>query len=334
MAVYKVYDIEDTINKRSKLTDEQIENIKELINNKTSTLESVSVLYKLKTKDTGFLYDFNENYFEENIDDEKLEKDLDVIAKRLADAEKITDNKGNLRRNKNITEGILFIEYTDQKITLLKLESTDVVDRETFKARQELSTDKEYYKIAIIEKDNLNNILIVDRNKRIAKYWAEKFLELTRKRDGYKNTEDLMNMLSTDQFLNKDIWADEASYNAAKRKVKEVLYESYNFNKSDLFQSLVGIQNIQFNTQEVTQKELYSDDVNQLLDSEFVLDKDVVYRFKREKLRPSDEITIDVKNFERQGKFNKIIFDENEMTLTIEISKNKVKEIRKKFEDI
>lgn len=333
MELYRVYDIENEKNKRAELSEEQINNIERLIEDKTESLESTSVQYMTNNDDSHFVNDFNENHFTENLDKVKIENDLDYYAERLVQAEKITDQNGNVRRNKNITAGILFIKYTTEKLILLKLESTEIVDRESFESRPELSTDKEYYKIAIIRKNNLDRIQIVDRNKRIAKYWAESFLGLTRIRDSFKNTDELMKLLNSNSILRTDIWADDTSHNLAKRRLEEILYESYVFNKRDIFQDLVENEDIIFSSGEITEKDIYVPNTTEILDEEFRMDTDVVYRYKREKLSVSSEIMVDVKNFDAQVKTDKIKFDENEEILTIEINSDKIETIRQKFFD-
>lgn len=331
MTLYRVYDIENQKNKRPELTNEQIDNIEVLIENKTNSIESVSVLYTPMDQNIGMIYDFNENYFKDDLDEASLENDLDKIAEKLVEAEKVIGKNGEVRRNRNITEGILFIKYTSEELILLKLESTEIIDRESFKSKQELSTDKDYYKIAIIEKDNLQNVTIVDRNKTIAKYWAESFLELTRVRDSYTNTQDLMSLLKKESILDSEVWADEVSYHAAKRKLNEILYVSYNFNKSDIFQSLSQDENIKFKSNEITEDNIFNIKANQKLDVEFTIDREVVYQHKNEKLKITDEIIIDVKNFEGQYKLGLIKLDEHEETITVEIDADKMEEIRKKF---
>lgn len=334
MAIYKVYDIEDNVNKRPELSEEQINNIEVLIEDKTDSLDSVSVLYTTENNEEHFIHEFNENHFTENLDEVKIDNDLDYYAERLVQAEKVTDQDGTIRRNKNITPGILFLKYTTEKLILLKLESTEIVDRESFESRPELGTDREYYKIAIIEKNNLDRIQIVDRNKKIAKYWAESFLKLSRIRDSFTNTEDLMKLLDSESILSKDIWLDETSHNRAKRRLEEILYGGYVFNKRDIFQDLAENADIGFLSEEVTEEELFNQNSINILDDEFTIDKDVVYRYKREKLLVSEEIMIDVKNFEAQLKLRKIKLDEHEGIITIEIDPVRLDDIREKFSNI
>ena len=334
MTLYRVYDIENNANKRTELSEEQINNIEILIEDKTDSLDSVSVLYTTENDEEHFIQKFNDNHFTENLDEDKIENDLDYYTERLVQAEKVEDQNGTIRRNKNITAGILFLKYTTEKLILLKLESTEIVDRESFESRPELGTDREYYKIAIIEKDSLDRIHIVDRNKKIAKYWAESFLNLSRIRDSFTNTEDLINFLDIESILSKDIWQDETSHNRAKRRLEEILFDSYVFNKSDIFQDLVSHEEIGFSSEEITEEEVFNQNSINVLDDEFRINKDVVYRYRREKLYLSEEIVIDVKNFGAQKKSRRIKLDDNEGTITIAIDPNKLNDIKEKFKNV
>lgn len=332
MIKYNVYDIGKKANKRASLSNSQIKNIESLIKNKTNSLEGISVTYQLiNGTNDNMLYDFNQKYLAQKIDEFELDSALDDIAEKLLKAELTGNDSGGLRRNKNITEGILFIKYSFDTLTLLKLESTDIIDRDSFESRQELSSDKEYYKIAVIKKDELDNIIIVDRNKTIAKYWAENFLELARKRDSFTNTEALMKMLEKSEVINEKALKDVESYNQASHLLKEVLYESYYFNKEDLFQTIVQDNTIEFTSEIVKSDDIFDEKLKDILDDEFDIDKSVVYKYKREKIKVIDEIIIDVKNFEKMKRRKLINFDENEKIITIKVDDENYQRVSKKF---
>ena len=132
---------------------------------------------------------YNENVFNKRIIVEKsIARELDNLAEKLLFEEQIQIKDGTRRRNKKIKEGLLFAKHTEDSLVLLKFEETKIIDKTTFRPIDGLSIDKQYYKLVIIHKNKYEDIMIVDRNKVIAKYWALGFLELERQRDAFVNT--------------------------------------------------------------------------------------------------------------------------------------------------
>ena len=96
----------------------------------------------------------------------------------FAEALKLAELKNDGTRNRQITEGNLFIKRDDKKLFLLKLENLEVIDKgNNYEMRTSFTTESDYYKGCVFE-NNLSNVKVIDKNKSVAKYWREKFLSL------------------------------------------------------------------------------------------------------------------------------------------------------------
>ena len=204
MKVYRVYEISDVVKDRNKLTEEQIANIESVIKMVMENIISNKVLYQIPIgcdKENHPIARYNEKVYNKSKPNETVVlKEMKNLADKLLSAEQI-DKDGSRRRSKSIKQGILFIKHTEEQLILLKVEEAKVLDKITFKAIEGLSIDNQYYKIAVIQKSSNKNIMIVDKNKVIAKYWTTSFLNLERQRDSYTNTTDILEFLEDNLSL-------------------------------------------------------------------------------------------------------------------------------------
>lgn len=333
MTIYKVYEIGEEVNERIDLTREMKDNIETLITSRgAQRLQGNSVTYKVETQNPEhLLLEFNNRFFNSDYSASELNDALNNFANKLLRAEQTSDNSGVLRRKRNITAGILFIKLSEQVLTLMKLESLEIIDRETFEPREEYSTERDYFKLAIITNNDLENIRIVDRNKKIAKYWAEDFLELNRVRDSYRNTQELLVHIKNEKFLNEEVFENELHYYKAKKKIEEVIFAGeYFFNKDDLFQTITQDPDILFINDEIQSHDIYTDDVN-ALDNEFNINRELIYEEQRKKIKVNEEITIEVKNLRNQKNANAIRLEDN--FIRIRVDDNLIEQVEQVFEE-
>ncbi|MBO6356711.1 hypothetical protein EY693_10290 [Enterococcus casseliflavus] len=329
MLVHKAYDVTDVVSARSKLSSEQIQNIELVIKMVLDNLPATKVFYQVPLNREHDNYHpvvrYNKNVFNKKfLNDNNISAELDYLANKLLFEEQVEDNDGSRRRNKKIKEGLLFAKHTKDSLVLLKFEETKIIDKTTFRPIDGLSIDKQYYKIVVINKNVYKDIMIVDRNKVVAKYWAGGFLELERQRDAFVNTSDLLIFLEEDNLINKSIGFTEEEYKDLKQQVREILFDSKTFDKDDLFSSLI----IDSKTYQLNSEDLFDDNVFKVIDSEFRLDKDVIIKKYSKKIKISDSVTIMVENLNNEMRRENIELDGNILTLTIDSKyRQNVKEI-------
>lgn len=300
----KVYDIRTTISERE-LTADQISNIHILFDelaaeNMSQNHLQVSCILPVEKQSNGvILYDYSQN---------KDTYDFRECAQKLLEAE----NTKLGERSKNIPEGFLFIKQTNTRLVMMKMEKTNVVDTNTFAKRGELGMDKDYYKLCVFN-DNFNNVTIIDKNKRAAKYWYNKFLGLDLLRTEEDNTRDLIDFVENDEFFKNEI-KELPNYSEIKSVTKEFIFENENFDKIQL-KNLLNRKNLIDLTEE---DQLYSVRATHL-DSDFPISKSVLKDRYKKKFNISDETQVITDNFEKLVKRQGIyINDDNELVLKID----------------
>lgn len=141
-------------------------------------------------------------------------------------------------RNKQITKGNLFIKKEDEQLILLKLENIEVVDKEkNYEMKTSFSTEANYYKGCIFD-GNLNKVVVIDRNKTIAKYWREDFLKLSLNRDSYQNSIDLIDLLKENKLFSEKI-SSKDNLQEIKEATENYIFKNENFDKTELKELLV-----------------------------------------------------------------------------------------------
>ncbi|MBC6299442.1 hypothetical protein [Listeria booriae] len=220
---------------------------------------------------------------------------LKLLAEKLQAAE----NKKDGTRNKQITEGYLFVKHEKHRLFLLKLENIEVVDKEkNYEMRNSFSIEADYYKGCIF-KNNIKDITIIDKNKSIAKYWREDFLSLSLNRDEYTNSTELIELLSGDDLFSNDI-KQQSNFNDIKNRTENFIFENDTFDKTNL-------GNLLRTKKLITQtdlKDIYSEK-SKVLDTEFTLSKKAVKEKYKKTIRISEDTKICTDNyaklFRRQG---------------------------------
>lgn len=153
--------------------------------------------------------------------------DLNKFSKKLYEAEKKADGS----RNKQITKGYLFIKRMDNLLWLLKLENIEVVDKDNdYQMKNSFPIEANYYKGCIF-KGELNNITIIDKNKAVAKYWRENFLELSLIKDSYTNTRDMVLLLKNNELLSESIKLQD-NFKIIKNEIENYIFENNYFDKT------------------------------------------------------------------------------------------------------
>lgn len=129
------------------------------------------------------------------------------------------------------------IEQIGSRIKLIKLESTQAIDPETFAIRQDLGLDNSYYKICIFE-NNFNDITIIDKSNTAAKFWYNKFLDLKLFRDSDTNTDTLIKFINNNLLFSEEV-INRENYEEVKELSLEYIFESISFDKVELTNKLV-----------------------------------------------------------------------------------------------
>lgn len=289
----RVYDIEHQSIRRN-ITDEEIKtNIKKLLHKILGANllgnSDFTVLYSV-TEETLFhpitlCHEMNELLNQNNFkNNEQIDNGFDELANQLLESEMINDpeNEGKKRRHKNIKSGT-FIVYTIQnKMILLKLEDISGVDRRTFKEQEGLNIDDKYYKACVLEKNISEEIRVLDRNRSVAKYWAENFLQLERVRDNKVNTEQLINLIKKGKAFSETIRKDTELLTKIKNKFEELLFKEDEFSIESFEDKIKNDSSLG-----VSQLPLFCSQIRNYIDPSF----DIVYEVVKEKFKEKFVLT-------------------------------------------
>lgn len=273
----KVYVIDKIVTER-KLDANKIKNIRELFNfligNKRSHLSVKCILPTEKQTNSSVLYEFKNCVAKDTFNFKKF-------ADKLLSAE--TNEDG--RRNETIRTGFLFVEQIGSSIKLIKLESTNAIDPETFAIRQDLGLDNSYYKICIFNND-FNDITIIDKSNTAAKFWYNKFLDLKLFRNSDNNTDTLIKLINNNLLFSTKLIKKE-NYEDIKDLSLEYVFESSSFDKITLTNKLVQAELIDTNDE----CEIFSEKSLDL-DSEFDISKKMIIKHFKKSLPVSNITTI------------------------------------------
>lgn len=300
----KAYSINEIVEERI-LDEKQESNIQELfkflIGDQRSHLSVKCILPPEKQNNASVLFEFKNHRPKDNFDFKKF-------ADKLLSAETNEDGK----RNKTIRTGILFIEQIGSRIKLIKLESTNAIDPETFAIRQDLGLDNSYYKICIFNND-FKDVTIIDKSNTAAKFWYNKFLDLKLCRDSDANTDALItlvknNLLFSEKVINKN------NYEEIKDLSLEYIFENISFDKVVLTNKLV--QNDLLDTND--ESEIFSKkSLN--LDSEFDISKKIIIKHFKKSLQISDITSIYTDNIIEMKDRQEVEYNRNTGKLELDI---------------
>ncbi len=302
----KAYDIGKEY-KEIELSDIQINNINriffEIVENQREKRNKLSVVCCLKQENRNVhnvIYDYYLNH--------TTTFDYSVFASKLSDAEKTKDGRS---RKQSIQEGFLFIKSERNNLYLMKLEKIKDVDSTTFEIKGALGTDNNYYKLCIFE-DNFNKILIVDKNTRLASYWFDKFLGLTRVRDEHQNTSILIDLINEKKLFNNQIFSQN-KITEIYSYAEDFLFNNDNFEKMKLIEDLYVKGLLEENVNE----SVYSVESDKI-DAQFIISKKSIKEKYKKSISISPDTTIKTDNFLKLKKRQGIKLEGNELTLIVD----------------
>ncbi|WP_285014396.1 hypothetical protein [Lactococcus garvieae] len=293
----KVFDINDTIREESlsEIAKENIEKVFLKIFSPSNTAHLKIDCYV----DNGSIL--------ERYEKEKEKFDLDAFAIELHEAEKKTDGS----RNKQITEGYLFIKRVNSRLMLLKLENIEVIDKEkNYEMKNSFSTEANYYKGCIFEGD-LKNITIIDKNKSIAKYWRDDFLNLSLIKDDFKNSQELVSLVKSGKLLSENINSQD-NFEIIQNKIENYIFENDFFDKirvADLLRSSNLISQVDLN-------DIYSED-SKVLDTEFEISKKALKEGYKKTICLSEYTKIYTENYAKLYNREEIKYEDGRIILTV-----------------
>lgn len=325
MEVLKVYQITDRVIIQSNLTDEQKTNI--------------NLIFKkiLGVDEKGKSGEIKKFIINKDIENHKLLKvktilsdnknDLDIVSKildsfadELLHAELVNDGD-SIRRNKNITQGTLFIKMKSNMIIFLKLDEIVIIDKETFAMSDSYSIDRKYYKAAIYSGDDVD---VIDKNnKNVANYWAKRFLKIIPKRDDKQNTKVLADLVKSKDILNKnilDLSYGEEIYNA----IQHYINNENIFDVNDLYEYISNrVQNI-----ELSLYDIFNIDKLNLIDSSFHIDKNEINKAYEESLRVNKNISLKFDNIFNAYHRGEVLLEDNKLIIKVHDEyKNKITQL-------
>ncbi|WP_336253360.1 hypothetical protein [Oceanobacillus sp. MO10714A] len=282
----KVFDIAESSIREETLKPIDIENIKKVFNKIFSPQNSDHLKIDCYANESSILSQYHNDGKSFSMD-------------RFAEELRLAELKGDGTRNKQITEGNLFIKKETNRLILLKLENIEVIDKEkNYEMRTSFSTESNYYKGCILGND-LKSITIIDKNKSVAKYWREGFLNLSLNRDEYQNSKELIELLKEDELFTQELKVKD-NFQEIKNKTEDFIFQTDSFDKLNLADILRSEKLIE----QVNLNEIYSDK-SKKLDTEFLISKRAIKEDYNKTIYVSDETKIQTENyvklFRRQG---------------------------------
>jgi len=250
----------------------------------------------------------NENSILNQYQDDRENFNMDKFAEEL----KLAELKNDGTRNKQITKGNLFIKKESNRLVLLKLENIEVIDKENnYEMRTSFSTESNYYKGCILGND-LNSVTIIDKNKSVAKYWRESFLNLSLNRDEYQNSKELIQLLKDDQLFTQSLKAKE-NFQEIKNQTENYIFQRDSFDKA-IFADILRSENL---IESKDLNEIYSDKSKEL-DSEFSISKRAIKEDYNKTIYVSDDTKIYTENYAKLYKRQGIEYKDGKIILSVD----------------
>lgn len=309
-----IYNITDVVSKRTNISEEQKRNISNIFN-KLLGGDELGIPGEVRR----FVVDSLENsnhkllrikndFFNKDITDE-LGQLLDSFAEDLLQAE-LVEVGGEIRRHKRITQGMLFIKMLASKIIFLKLEEIPSIDKNTFEITDSFGIDRKYYKAAIYCGEEVN---VIDKNKTVANYWVDKFLNIKPLRDDTSNTQDLVSVIKDKRLFKREVMESDLGMDIYKC-AQDYIFAETRFDSDDMYNMIMN--NIECD-------ELLKDDIFVLselskIDSDFVIDKKIVGDSYKKRLKVNDNITLDSKNIYTAVKAQHLVKEDTYLKVRIE----------------
>lgn len=233
---------------------------------------------------------------------------LKTFANELHNAEKKQDGT----RNKQITEGYLFIKQETNRLVLLKLENIEVIDKEkNYEMRKSFSTEANYYKGCIFNQNNTKNITVIDKNKAIAKYWRENFLDLSLNRDELQNSTELIDLLESNYLFTNSIQT-QGNFENIKKFTENFIFDNTTFDKIVLGNELRTNKLISY----TNLNDIYSEE-SKVLDAEFNISKKAIRDKYKKTIQISEDTKIYTDNYSRLYSRQGIRFEDGKIILSV-----------------
>jgi len=148
--------------------------------------------------------------------------------------------------------------------------------------------DRRYYKAAVITNENIN---IIDKNRKVANYWVDDFLDLIRLKDDSTNTANFVTHLQNDSLINSEI-TDTILREKINTIIQHKAMSESRFEPSDWLDEInneLRDDNVAYNSVE----ELFSQNIFETLDESFELQKKIVQKAFHIKIDISSTISIE-----------------------------------------
>jgi len=317
---YYVYSIGEVVEPDDSLTQEKKDNLGKIIRDVLGVEETGQPgeirKYKIEegNAETHKITYFRHHFLDGKSDESKLSEFMKSLAQDLLNAELVKGKEGELRRHKRITPGILIIKYSKSKLLLLKLEETNSIDKKTYETRSSFMSDKRYFKAAVITGES---IYIIDNSRRVANYWAEKFLKLIQVRDNITNTTKLAKLLTEDKLISSMI-TDEEERKTTKRILQQLAFEQSYFVADRWLDEInnelpEGVENY------ATIQDVFAPDALEQLDDMFQIDKKIISKKLKTILTVAENITIQAINIDLLIRRNEMNYIDGIIRITVPI---------------
>ncbi|GAB2023075.1 hypothetical protein RyT2_21490 [Pseudolactococcus yaeyamensis] len=309
--MFKAYDIQENINEIA-LNELKIKNIDRIFSSVTgsSQFDKKKILCELpieKQRATNIIFDWENN---------RAKFDIRKAAEKLLTAE-----LGHIGRKRNINPGYLFIKSNEDEFLLMKLENTEIVDKDTFEMVGQLGKEKDYLKACIFKHD-FENIVVVDKSKNVSKFWIYKFLELDIKRNDKINTQEFIALIKNKELFSDDV-KNQNNIEQIVEATENYLFDNQKFDKEGLVDELSNKSLIELSNYE----EFYSI-TSDKIDSEFTVDKVAIQDKYHNNFKISDKTEIRTNNFTDLKRKQQIKLDVADKLLTLKVDKDYIESLK------
>lgn len=303
MELIYIYNITDSVSKRTNISEEQEKNISKIFikllgNDELGIPGEVRRFIVNSEEDPNHkLLKIKNDFFNNGVTEELIQF-LDSFADDLLEAE-LVEADGIKRRNKRITQGMLFIKMIPTKIIFLKLEEIPSIDKDTFEITDSFGIDRKYYKAAIYCGEEVN---VIDKNKTVANYWVDKFLDIKQLRNDAINTFDLVSVVKDKSIFKKDIMESELGDDIYKY-AQEYIFTETRFDSDDMYSLIMN----NIDSDELSKDDIFISSQLSKIDSDFIIDKKIVSNLYKRRLKVNDNIILDSKDIYTAVKAQHII---------------------------
>lgn len=330
---YVVYDINDDYSRHADVTSIQETNLDRLFGKLLGKDRKGKVgntrLFKLNAKSP--LVNYRSAFILSGKTPDNTEI-FDALAKKMVKSEMILDGKDEkgvdlCRRDARIRPSLLIIEYSDSHIVLLKLESIEGINKDTFAEEQQITSGKNSYKSAIMNSEEI--IKVVDSSPNIAMYWSKRFLQLEPVRTDEINSKILIDNIINDKAYSSEFVANTDFKQLKDKIINKIIETTHSANRVFVLQDFID---------ELSQgSEINLDSFDKLFiesfDNSFDLIPDVIDKPFKAKFRVNQFTKIDIDNFWEARKTDRIDYDPDANEIIIKVDENQRQDIASRFKE-